>query len=287
MDEVVVDELESESLSRTLGYYAAAVAEALLRDGLSVRIDEVRGHGIVDDKDPDDEGMLVEVFQEAQAVLHLGRAFTAQAVPGRPSLGWDGQSGWYFFVDSDDRLPSESVIGARWLGDGLVPEPARVAAFASVLMLDSTTAGSGERPYYRDPGADVAALISRLGHYLPDHVGAGDQPWRSHFAHFRDWHFTRRALTNLTADDHDAQITLRAGELRTIVDLLKLYEMHDPALLGGIGYHLAVDLERRQVTGAPPQSTDSARRHAADIRAQLEQTKARRRLRDQEEHRED
>ncbi|MDH6144367.1 hypothetical protein P3T35_006409 [Kitasatospora sp. GP30] len=42
--EDAVDEVEAESLQRTLGYYVAAVAKALIRDDVSVEISEVEGH---------------------------------------------------------------------------------------------------------------------------------------------------------------------------------------------------------------------------------------------------
>ncbi|MQS17908.1 hypothetical protein F7Q99_38405 [Streptomyces kaniharaensis] len=279
-----VDEVEEQSLQRTLGYYAAAVAQALIRDEVSVEIAEVEGHRFTEDEDPDDETSLIEVFEEAKAVLYLGREFARRVgCQQQPALGWDGQSGWYYFVDSDDTLPSESVVGARWLSDGLVPAPARVVAFVSALLLDSSTAGSGERPFYREAGQNVAELINRLSPHLPDHIGRGSRPWLSHLAHSRDWFYLNRALNQLSADDETVQVPMRMGELRTVMDLLKLHEMSATGPLGGLSQQLGRDLERRVFSGAVPPQSEIARESAARFKSQLQDMEARRRQREQQQ----
>ncbi|MFJ9609688.1 hypothetical protein ACIRS1_25440 [Kitasatospora sp. NPDC101176] len=199
----------------------------------------------------------------------------------QPALGWDGRSGWYYFVDSDDKLPSESVIGARWLSDGLVPDPARVVAFVSALLLDSGTAGSGERPFYREAGQDVADLINRLSPHLPNHIGRGEKPWLSHLAHSPDWFYLQRALHHLTTDDQTVHVPMRVGELRTVLELLKLHEMSANGPLGSLSQQLGRDLERRMSSGAVLPQSEVARATAARIKSQLQEAAARQRQREQ------
>ncbi|WP_327121276.1 hypothetical protein OG206_29095 [Streptomyces sp. NBC_01341] len=206
-----------EELDDAIGHYMVAVSVELLDEGLPVA--GISAFGSYDDPsqadfDGDVEGS-VEFTQAFQ------RRLTAEG--GGAGLLWCGVSGWCLF-----RTPHGSGRGlmhsARWMGAGLLPAPARVAAFLSEVRLDPAAAGSAERPFYRAPRAEPQALLARL-RGIGDEAAAGGAYFDHRFASVRAEAYQERVLAALTEPEQDlVDLVLHTGELESLVRFLEYVE---------------------------------------------------------------
>lgn len=253
----------SETLAFYFGHYAAAVAEALLEQGLPV-------HGILaagPHTEPIGDGP--EQFWEGGASIEFSTAFT-RAVSTGPELvlEWDAQSGWSLCPHPDD--DKDLYADARWLADGLTPAPDRVVAFVLAAQVDLRGAGSGSRPYYRRQDDSYSPLAKTLKAYLP--TGPQDllrRTWRLRFDLAQDAAYQRRVVNELTTPGADPVVDfpLRRSEIRALVRLLDLVEARAHET-GKLAAALADDLTRRGA--AEPESAQlyrEAGRAAAQIKA--------------------
>ncbi|MFB8027186.1 hypothetical protein ACFQ6U_10660 [Streptomyces sp. NPDC056465] len=214
------DEAEQlrEELEDAIGHYMVAVAAKLLDEGLPVA--GISAFGAYDDPgqaefDGDVEGS-VEFTQAFQ------RSLSSQE--GGAGLLWCGVSGWCLFLTPQG---SGQVLmdSARWMGAGLLPAPARVAAFLSAARLDPSSAGSGERPFYRAPRSGPVALLDRL-HGLEDAGSAAEERFFDRrFASVRTGAYERRVVDALTAPKQGVvDLALHTGELDSLVRFLEYVE---------------------------------------------------------------
>ena len=138
---------------------------------------------------------------------------------------------------------------ARWLSQGVVPEPRQVVQFMNSVLLDHRTAGSGERPFYRNPGQDSAALIERLDPYIQvDRSTARPVPWQSRLHRERDQLITRQSADTMAGDGSERTFTVpvRNTELAALSDLVALLCVTaQPSALGRLAYSLVQDLKAR------------------------------------------
>lgn len=206
-----------EELEDAIGHYMVAVSAELLQEGVPVA--GVSAFGSYDDPsqadfDGDVEGS-VEFTQAFQRRLTAGG--------GGAGLLWCGVSGWCLF-----RTPDGSGRGlmhaARWMGAGLLPDPARVAAFLSEVQMDPSAAGSAERPFYRSPRADPRALLARL-RTVGDEGAAEGAYFDQRFARVRAQACQERVLAALTEPEQElVEVVLHTGELDSLVGFLEYAE---------------------------------------------------------------
>ncbi|MFF4248537.1 hypothetical protein ACFYY2_29290 [Streptomyces sp. NPDC001822] len=206
-----------EELDDAIGHYMVAVSAVLLDEGLPVA--GVSAFGSYDDPsqadfDGDVEGS-VEFTQAFQRRL--------SAEEGGAGLLWCGVSGWCFF-----RTPHGSGRGlmhsARWMGAGLLPAPARVAAFLSEVRMDPSAAGSAERPFYRAPRAEPRALLARLRE-VGGGTAAEEGYFDQRFASVRTEACQERVLAALTEPEQDlVEVVLHTGEIESLVRFLEFAE---------------------------------------------------------------
>ncbi|MFF7459125.1 hypothetical protein [Kitasatospora sp. NPDC008115] len=224
---------ESERVRHGLGHYAVDVAVALTEDGVPAAVHAV--HGL--------QGQ--EPYAVVSVSFTVGQRLTSEGLCG---LGWDCVSGWYFFTGDPARPPAELMACARWLADGQVPRPARLRSFVSAVLLDPTSAGSAERPYYAAPGGGPG-LADRLAPYLSHTV---PEPWQQRFAGRQQGILHARVLEYLRDDtDGVVMLPLRAGEARAVVELLELHDLTGRHLypMGRLAGHLARDIQARLADG--------------------------------------
>ncbi|MER6406277.1 DUF6292 family protein [Streptomyces viridosporus] len=228
-----------EELEFHLEHYLAAVAEHLMTQGAAVsHVHSCGPYATADGYD----------FPDIEGALFFTPRFSRQ-VGGLTSvdLHWEGTSGWCLGDTNHPEFPQ----GARWLGDGLLPEPERVAAFMDTYRLNPGQAGSTERPYYRSEGSDFPALIERLAAYVPSPSSLDYEPGRR-FLNARDKVYLGRVLTALTPQGTDLieEVPLRTSELNALLTLLE-YAEAAAGTLGPDGFAglLADDLEGRRRSG--------------------------------------
>lgn len=205
-------------LESAIGHYMVAVAGQLLDEGLPVA--SISSYGSYDDRSQDAFGGDVE------GSVEFTRAFRRKLVSdgGDAGLLWCGVSGWCFFSipEGSGRTLLES---ARWMGDGLIPDPRRVAAFLSEVQLDASSAGSAERPFYRVPHKEPRVLLGRLQAFeRPDD---SDEMWYydSRFSCLRSDAYQRRAVTALTAGGQElVDVAFHTGELQALMGILEYVE---------------------------------------------------------------
>jgi hypothetical protein len=249
-------ETEAETFGRYTGHYAAAVAEALIDDGLSVGITSASGPKMVWDDPREEGGPDVEVFQDAKATLSFGEEFRRRVAPGKGcELTWEASSGWYFAIDDVELSYDEYLARARWLGAGLVPAPERVTRFVSEVQLDHTSAGSTERPYYRTEGQNPQDVMDRLKPYVSMSMYSAsardDVSWQDRHDSNRGLIVGRQVVAAMTGTPGEqwVNVPLRASELEALRRIHELMEMAAPrSALDKLAYLLGSDL-RSRLTG--------------------------------------
>ncbi|MCM2410647.1 DUF6292 family protein [Streptomyces sp. RKAG290] len=206
-----------EDLESAIGHYMVAVAGQLLDEGLPVA--SISSYGAYDDRSQDAFGGDVE------GSVEFTQAFRRRLVSdgGDAGLLWCGVSGWCFF-----RIPEGSgrtlLESARWMGDGLLPEPRRVAAFLSEVQLDANSAGSEERPFYRVPHKEPRVLLGRLQAFEAP-AGADETWYDSRFSSLRTDAYQQRAVSALTADKQElVDVAFHTGELQALMGFLEYVE---------------------------------------------------------------
>ncbi|MFC8226015.1 hypothetical protein [Streptomyces sp. NPDC057287] len=220
-----------EELEDAIGHYMVAVASKLLDDGLPVA--SVSAFGSYDDPGQEDFDGDVEGSVEFTQAFQRGLS----TEEGGAGLLWCGVSGWCLF-----RTPRGSgqvlMDSARWMGAGLLPTPARVAAFLSEVRLDPSVAGSDERPFYRAPRSELQALLDRL-QGLDSGRDAEERHFDHRFVSVRTDFYRRRVSEALTAPKQDiVDLSLHTGELDSLVRFLEYVEGVAPS-------HEARELARR------------------------------------------
>jgi hypothetical protein len=231
-----------------VGHYMTAVALRLLDEGLPVH--GVGASGPVTDAvnvgDPQE-------FWDAGGSVHLSDSYTATIRPGC-RLQWTAGSGWLLHPyleaepkDEDDR--DYFFAGARWLADGLVPAPGRIAAFLLAAQLDWESAGSAVRPAYRRETDGYEQLLEALAAYLPD--PAADlqhyRDWNLRFEDLRGFAYFWRTVDDLIADGEDpvVDVPLRRSEISALLRLLDLLQAHTAGITTDLAAALAADLTAR------------------------------------------
>ncbi|WNZ06203.1 DUF6292 family protein [Streptomyces sp. 11x1] len=246
--------MTGEQMSKTLAFhvehYMIAVAEHLMAKGAPISL--VHSCGPYTEED--------HVFPDVEGTLYFSKRF-AEQLDGRGGvdLHWAGTSGWCL---SNLDVPDSPNGDARWMGNGLMPEPERVAAFLDTYRLSPEQAGSTERPYYRSEGSDFPALLQRLAAYVPPRDSAGYKA-RPRFSTARDQAYSRRILDALTPQGKDpiVEVPLRSSELEALLHLLEYAQVSS----GGLGPNdfaslLASDLEGRRGGGY-----DAVERHRSAL----------------------
>ncbi|MGW4757511.1 DUF6292 family protein [Streptomyces chartreusis] len=234
----MTDERMSKSVAFHVEHYMIAVAEHLMAAGAAISSVYSRGPYVKKD----------HVFPDTEGTVSLTR-HSSEQLDGRGDTGlhWAGTSGWYLGPDDPDTA-DENV---HWMGNGLVPEPERVAAFLDTYRLAPERAGSRERPYYRGAGTDFSVLLERLSAYVPARTSGQHSPhWR--FSSARDVVYLQRVLDALTPQGKDpvVDVPLRASELDALSHLLEYVQV----TAGGLGpsdfaHYLACDIEGRRTGG--------------------------------------
>ncbi|MFE4873848.1 hypothetical protein [Streptomyces sp. NPDC056682] len=160
------------------------------------------------------------------------------------------------------------------VGVALIPEPDRVAAFLSSLQLDPHVAGSGDRPFYRQPLQDLPDLCERLRVYR--RVDYGNPSYELRFDNSRCGAYYARTAQALTSGDDDiVNVPVRRGELEALLHLLEFAEgsSHQPVRL--FADYLAGDIAQRR--GEPGNVNEHRRALAYAIEAKERKEQAERR----------
>jgi len=235
------------------GHYLATVAGTLLAQRLPVNdIDVLPPERVNGD------------YRKAVGLISFTRDF-AHEVAGHEcnlTLDWWEDSGWCLTrVDLDDTAEE------RWLGAGLVPAPDRVAAFVAGAQLDLATAGSGERPYYRQAPGDLGPLLERLGGYADAQHNQGfGADWSGRFVQMRTSVYEVRAIGVLTGgqDDPVIDVPMHASELAAVLDLLEYLQPHFPADSVS-GLSIAGALRQDLLGRTPGEQASTVARRARDV----------------------
>lgn len=228
------------------GRYAAAVAERLIAEGFPVV-----------DLDTDPPALIDGKRHEGEVWLFFSPDFRRQFESvDSMSLSWNEVSGWYFSRDVNG-----DQVDDRYLGQGLVPEAARVATFMTTVQLDPTGAGSRDRPFYRTGGPFPASLVEQLARYA-----AGTMTYKEAFTSARHRLFERRIATAIAADPPGPAVNLPLlpGEFAALELALEwvtgLAQAHDEEddVLGALAKDIrsrrgadAADISRFRTTLAP------------------------------------
>ncbi|MBC7271979.1 DUF6292 family protein [Streptomyces albogriseolus] len=245
-------------------HYVTAVAEQLMAENVPVRA----VHACGPYTEPDHS------FVDVEGGIIFTDRIDEQLGGHDCGLHWSGTSGWCFY---DNRGPyADHLTGARWLGDGLLPEPRRVAAFFSVVRLDPAQAGSTERPYYRQEGRDFPDLLERLAPYVPPAAAPTHLPG-PRFTQAQATAYQRRVLGSLAAQGTDPVIDLpmRASELEALGHLLEYIEaVSSPFGPGTVAAHFAQDLRGRRDGGhASVYRHHAAVDYAVELHERLERSR--------------
>lgn len=242
---------ELKDFDHYVGHYAVAVARQALAEGLPV-VDLALG-------EPEDIGKGRE---DGEAWMFFPDDFSSGLGARECTLGWNEASGWYF-----QRESAKEPLERRWLGHGLVPDPDRVAIFATTLQVNPDSAGSLERPFYRGPGRLEPELLERLKPYART-----SDSYRKSFTRVRNRFFERRLATTLAADPpgEPSNLPLLPGEYAALELILEWidglvnagYDQRGPLTA------FARDIHKRR--GADAADIAASRTNLAAARAQLE-----------------
>lgn len=210
---------------------------------------------------------------DASGTIYFSQAYTATLRPDC-ALEWSAESGWllhpHLDVEPDEDGRYDHYAGARWLAEGLVPPPARVAALLLAGQLDWEGAGSADRPVYRRPGDGYEQLLVAMAGYLPSPVDPPDySDWRRRFDERRDFAYFWRAVDELTPAEPDplVEVPLRRSEARALLRLLELLEAHSIGSTSDLAAAAAAELTARLGGGWERAETHRVARDLA-LRAQ-------------------
>lgn len=249
-----------------VGHYAAAVAHALLRAQVPVHTMHASG--------PITQSINIgepEEFVDAHAALYFGQAVAAALRNVDTALEWTAESGWllhpHLDVEFEDGVEPDHFLGARWMGQGLVPVPAQVARFVQAARKDWRSAGSARRPCYRAATAGYGQLLDQLGVYLPD--PAEDrfsyENWSVCFEQDRDNVSFWNTVDELTTSEPDPvlDVPLRRSEAHALLRLLDLLQAYAPGSTQDLAAAAAADLAARIERGREAGDTHRAARDLA------------------------
>lgn len=253
-----------------VGHYAAAVAHALLRAQVPVHTLHASG--------PITQSINIgepEEFVDAHAALYFGQAVAAALRNADTALEWTAQSGWllhpHLDVEFEDGVEPDHFLGARWMGQDLVPAPAQVLGFVQAGREDWDAAGSAQRPYYRTATAGYGQLLDQLGAYLPDPASDrfGYEDWSARFEQDRDNVSFWNTVDELTTSEPDPvlDVPLRRSEARALLRLLDLLQAYALGSSQDLAAAAAADLTARLDGGSEATETHRTARDLA-LRAQ-------------------
>ncbi|MBV2154921.1 DUF6292 family protein [Kitasatospora sp. SUK 42] len=263
-----IDARTARTLEFRAAHYVTAVAGQLMAQGVPVAA--VYSCGPYSEPE--------HFFNDVEGGIDFTRRF-GQRISADSDCGlyWAGTSGWCFLRNGG--RADDFLANARWMGDGLLPEPHRVAAFLDAMRLTPTAAGSSERPYYRAEGCEFPALLDRLAAYVPD--SAAQHAPKPRFAELRARAYQERVRAALTPSGHDPvlDLPLRASEFQAVLHLLEFAEVaSSPYGPGVLAADLAEDLQARQVGGHETALHNRrALSHAADLQRRMAEERRRRR----------
>ncbi|SRR5579884_98901 len=253
MSDIPAHRVDQKTASKThwwVGHYITAVGFHFLEAGLpavSLGVTWPYTEEVVEGEP--------EKFEEIGASVTFTRAFEHSLgwPPGNwTTLSWDAQSGWYLDPQTDEG----DLADCRWMGDGLVPDAGRVAAFVMTAQLEPGGAGSSARPFYRQERDTYDTLLAQLAPYVTGErrpPNPAKRPWKRVFSsRVGDW-YSNRAKDALRAGENDpvVDVPLRRSEVRALTDLLALAETHGASFLVSA---LSDDLNARLAGG--PGSAD-------------------------------
>ncbi|MFE7529421.1 DUF6292 family protein [Kitasatospora sp. NPDC057542] len=237
-----------EKLTRSAWAYTAAVAAELLTQDYPVT--KVNALDLSDEE----PGQA-----EVEAYISLPIPWWPRTFPTitEGALDWDSTSGWVVRAEVRQNDSTKTVTTDYWMGDGLTPDPAKVALFLTAARVNGLAAtGSTDRPYYRRPGQDdPAPLIARLLPYEdtlrkidPHRDFPGPRSARNSFRALLHEQHERILHGNLTALPEVRMVPLRAGEAAALTFLLEASDTAD-------GEALAADL-RTRYQAAPKETAE-------------------------------
>ncbi|MFG2894988.1 hypothetical protein [Streptomyces sp. NPDC048248] len=233
------------AIHRRVGHYMASVAELLLRDGYPVAYVGSCPPEELDDS-PENDGAGYIDFAPVVITQTNGAPDGAREL----FFDWDTSSGWRLVLETSARASSLT----RWMGAGLTPAPERVAAFFLSALLDLHSAGSDERPFYRQAGHDIDGLAQRLSQF--DRNTSFKERFRSAQNRTAERQFTGAVL----AEDTVITLPLRTGELTALQRLSDFLDMN--AELRSMTTMLIADLKARAVATTDDTSRRSVTSHS-------------------------
>lgn len=217
---------------------------------------------------------------DVEGGIEFGSAFQRSILPdGEAGLHWSATSGWCLLL-----IPNSGggmYDGARWLGAGLLPSPERVAAFVSSAQLDARSAGSAERPFYRDPREGLHELLKRLEAFAPEGEFRGHS-YKYRFRSLQGRAYRRRVLDALlSGEDTIVDLPIRRSELQAVLHLIDYAEAADATTSGPEDFvaPIAADLMHRVGQGyGSAQEHRQALGHAHEVRRRIEENRRRKEL---------
>ncbi|MCR8945124.1 DUF6292 family protein [Streptomyces sp. OUCMDZ-4982] len=266
------------ALKNAIGHYMTAVAEKLLSEGTPVS--SVSASGRYDD----DEGRE-KFHDDVEGGVNFNESFVRRLLPdAEVGLHWSGTSGWCLWIMLKGRagVSGSFYDGARWLGAGLIPEPDRVAAFLSAVQLDPHSAGSGDRPFYRQPLQGLPDLCKRLQVHKRFYYGNPSYDLR--FDNARCGAYYDRAAEALTSGDDDVvTVPVRRSELAALLHLLEFAEGSSHKSVRLFADYLAGDIAQRRGELGSVHAHQRALTYAFEAKERKEKAERRRQKNDDRE----
>lgn len=218
-DAAEVEEVTAEDMVYYAGHYGVAVGEHLLASGVGVtEIDAYEPWQNPDREELHDVSVEIDFTVTSSAAIsnwHRDKPGVEVSV----SLIWDALSGWKLFRYRD-RVEEE-----RWLGQGLVPAPARLEAFLLNAQMDFPGVGSSDRPYYRPANDGYRTVLPELAPYVeePEHHARG---WEWRWRKFHSNLYSQRTAKALLAGEGDPVLSLplRTSEIAALRHVLEFAE---------------------------------------------------------------
>ncbi|MGW6247897.1 hypothetical protein [Streptomyces roseolus] len=260
----------ASALKNAIGHYATAVAEKLLAEGTPVS--SVTAWGRYDD-DEDRE----RHHNDVEGSINLNESFVRRFLPdAEAGLHWSGTSGWCLWILPKGGAGASGSFydGARWLGAGLIPEPDRVAAFLSAVQLDPYSAGSADRPFYRQPLEDLSGLCERL--QVHRRLYYSNPSYEVRFDNARCGAYYDRTARALTSGADDiVNVPVRRSELEALLHLLEFAEGSSSKPVRLFADYLAGDIAQRRGEGGSVNVHRRALMYAIEAKERKEQAERR------------